>query len=564
MSHPIVSVTAQESTAHACGTEESVPTTKPAPLPALGILEHVVITVHGIRTYGDWQDRLERLIKTVDPHSHVYNYRYNYFSVVRFIVPLSRWVETRRFRKRLLDTLRRHPADSRLDIVAHSFGTHLVAWGLFGIPASVRPHVDTILFAGSVLRPDFPRNDLMEPGQVRRVINECGIYDKVLVVNQASVFFTGMAGRVGFVGGMFDRFLNRYHRFGHSGCFQRRRPRQYDRFMLRRWLPLLTSDCVPVRVDKRRPSTTAQGIRETILRNLEPIKVTVWTFLILIPVFTFGWLYVREKVARNAARRNATIVRDQAQVAVGEAKQEVERWQSQIKMYPVRLTGAETTVQDQRLRLELAQKIAKDVQQDFMAGLRVSSEQVIAVKQEAYRLLTELAAMQGEADMLSSSDPALEKEQADAKLVLAQIRFKQAESAANSPEVPPEEVEGLKTMEAEATVHLAEIQYKLVDRALSLNELKQKRQRELIAAVQNQNESLQTLKKAFVTLLEAGDRNMTTTRVDDLEMIIRKTLQDLHREEGKLKELEMARDTEIVARARREWDRTKQRLAELQ
>src|SRR5262249_21751490 len=153
------------------------------------------------------------------------------------------------------------------------------------------------------------------------------IYDSVLVINQASVFFTGMAGRVGFVGGVFDRFFNRYHRFGHSGDFQRRRRRQYDPVMLRGWVPPLSSDQIPVRLDKRRPSTTAQGIKETILRNIEPIKVTVWTFLILIPVFIFGWLYVREKVARNAARRNATIVRDQAQVALGEVKQEVERRQ---------------------------------------------------------------------------------------------------------------------------------------------------------------------------------------------------------------------------------------------
>src|SRR5262249_21438902 len=152
---------------------------------------------------------------------------------------------------------------------------------------------------------------------------------------------------------------------------------------------------------------------ETILRNIEPIKVTIWTFLLLIPVLTFGWLYVREKVARNAARRNATIVRDQAQVALGEAKQEAERWQFHIKIYPVRLTGAQTAVQDQQFRLRLAQKIADELKKDFTARLKVSVEEIIFSQQEAYRLLIELAAMQIEGDTLSLIDPALDGQQAD-------------------------------------------------------------------------------------------------------------------------------------------------------
>ena len=67
----------------------------------------------------------------------------------------------------------------------------------------------------------FPWRELMDVGAAFRVINDCGIKDSVLVLNQFLVLFTGMAGRVGFVG-MSDRkrFINRFFAFGHSGYFE--------------------------------------------------------------------------------------------------------------------------------------------------------------------------------------------------------------------------------------------------------------------------------------------------------------------------------------------------------
>jgi hypothetical protein len=105
----------------------------------------------------------------------------------------------------------------RIDIVAHSFGTHIVAWGLYGIPPEKRPAIHTIIFAGSVLKHGFPLRKVLG-GRKIRLVNDCGMRDWELVVNQL-VLRTGVAGRFGFTGMTNARLMNRYFDFGHSGFF---------------------------------------------------------------------------------------------------------------------------------------------------------------------------------------------------------------------------------------------------------------------------------------------------------------------------------------------------------
>src|SRR5690348_8525300 len=141
-----------------------------------GTKNHIVITVHGIRTYGQWQERLEALVKKEAGATYVYNYKYGYFSILAFLVPFTRWLITRRFRQWLVNLLKQYPRDSRLDIVAHSFGTHLVGWGLHGIPKTARPRLHTLILAGSVLKTAFRWDDLMDDKTVTRLVNDCGVH----------------------------------------------------------------------------------------------------------------------------------------------------------------------------------------------------------------------------------------------------------------------------------------------------------------------------------------------------------------------------------------------------
>src|SRR5207253_3811384 len=91
----------------------------------------LVVTVHGIRTYGSWQERLERLVTSSQNENQVefVNYKYGYFSAISFLVPFARWLVVRKFRNELirLCTAKQY---SRVDLVGHSFGTHVLAWAI--------------------------------------------------------------------------------------------------------------------------------------------------------------------------------------------------------------------------------------------------------------------------------------------------------------------------------------------------------------------------------------------------------------------------------------------------
>src|SRR6516165_1435912 len=213
----------------------------------------LIITVHGIRTYGRWQERLEALVtaQSNDPSLEFVNYKFGYFSIFAFIIPIFRWLVVRRFRQELVRLCAGTPR-SRIDLIGHSFGTHIIGWGVKGLSPKLKIVIDTIVLSGSVLRSSFPWGDLLGT-RVERVINDCGTKDKVLLLSQFGVLFTGMAGRTGFSGATSQRFRNRYSVFGHSGYFQDASGRPNDDYMKAYWLPLLRSDAPVAEFDHRRP-----------------------------------------------------------------------------------------------------------------------------------------------------------------------------------------------------------------------------------------------------------------------------------------------------------------------
>lgn len=105
------------------------------PDPSVGNLpcqRHLIVTVHGIRTFGRWQERFEALAKTIADNAEEVqfsHYKYGYFSMFAFLFPPLRWLVTLRFRKKLLKVAQKGEWD-RIDLVGHSFGTHIIAWGL--------------------------------------------------------------------------------------------------------------------------------------------------------------------------------------------------------------------------------------------------------------------------------------------------------------------------------------------------------------------------------------------------------------------------------------------------
>ena len=239
---------------------------------------HLIITVHGIRTYGDWQDELKKLLETAEPGVTVRMFRYGVFSSLAFLVPPVRWLMGRQFRRFFDQEIRSAPPGARIDLVAHSFGTYLAASALRHLPPGRKIH--SVIFAGSVLPPSFPWYRYLQAGAVGRVVNECGWDDSVLVLCQGTALLLGMAGRIGFHGMVGNSFINRYYLGGHGVYFDGE-----QRFMREKWLPILTGDG-PVPGHDERPRLTAfGGARLFLLNNMHVIKVAGALLLLLLLIY---------------------------------------------------------------------------------------------------------------------------------------------------------------------------------------------------------------------------------------------------------------------------------------
>jgi WD40 repeat protein len=279
----------------------------------------ILITVHGIRTFGQWQDRLKNLVRVENPDIIVETYGYGYFNALAFFIPFFRWLAVRAFQRRLRDLLKQQ-ADAQVSIVAHSFGTHIVAWGLRGLRADEMPHVRTLILSGSVLKSNFNWSSLFQTDRVQRVVNDCGLNDGILLLSQLFVPFNGMAGRFGFYGFTDDRLLNRYFRGGHSHYFQPTGP-DPDAFMRRWWLPLLAHDEPVEHYDDRESPGPLQGLKYALMGVADPLKLAVYGGVISAAIY-WGVVLPEQSLRLEQAR---AIARDASKLLASGNVQDASR-----------------------------------------------------------------------------------------------------------------------------------------------------------------------------------------------------------------------------------------------
>lgn len=231
-----------------------------------------VISVHGIRTFGQWQVRLRRLIESRTDAVKFHTYKFGYFSSLLFLIPWARNIQVEHLRKNIEPII----CDSELDrvyIFCHSFGTYLVANSLQKIFDAQNVKVKiTLVLCGSVLPSNFDWRKIHD-GEKLRVVNDCGGSDYVLWGSAAFVLGVGMAGKVGFYGFNNDFIMNRFFDGGHSSYFQG------DSFMEKYWLPLLDEVAVISEVDQRRNASFGARIVENGIEFLAAAKHWIYPFL---------------------------------------------------------------------------------------------------------------------------------------------------------------------------------------------------------------------------------------------------------------------------------------------
>lgn len=233
----------------------------------------IVISLHGIRTFGEWQNDFS---DTINNHLHNvkhHAFKYGFFGFILFLFPIFRYLKAAHLSKLIYQVIQENP-DKKIYIFAHSYGTYVIAHLLESYEFKNKIHM--LFFAGSVLPDSYNVKNKLGP-KVKRIVNDCATNDLVLIINKLFVTFLGDAGRVGFIGDNYSEFANRYFKGGHSVYFEKENGKN---FIEENWIPYILDDKELKIIDERTKSSIISDIGEPILSMMSRIMPFVYIFLI--------------------------------------------------------------------------------------------------------------------------------------------------------------------------------------------------------------------------------------------------------------------------------------------
>lgn len=195
-----------------------------------------LVTIHGILTFGDWQQSLYEKVKvnnSADKIEHL-SFKYARLDFFTFAVPgLRNWI-VNRFRADLVNWLENNYC-KKIVCFSHSFGTFVLLKALETIEdENLVKNIELIVLSGSVLKQNHSFDNLLKKLPRARIVNDCAVNDKALIASKGIVLGMGMAGKLGFCKLENSNFINRNFKGGHSSFFKE------PEFMDNYWLPLLT------------------------------------------------------------------------------------------------------------------------------------------------------------------------------------------------------------------------------------------------------------------------------------------------------------------------------------
>lgn len=194
----------------------------------------LIISVHGINTFGGWQERLEQELLELKRNDLTYRFfKYPMFPFLFFYVPhLRRKIVDRFVRDMQVAWQGSDFVDHDIIFVGHSFGTYILYNGLMRLKiADLQNRTKRIIFSGSMLSRNLDVSSLACKYKTI-LVNDCGVNDKAVLFAELFVPRAGMSGRLGF-SGMANNVVNRYFLGGHSLYFER------SGFIKEFWLPLI-------------------------------------------------------------------------------------------------------------------------------------------------------------------------------------------------------------------------------------------------------------------------------------------------------------------------------------
>ncbi|HGF5186836.1 TPA: hypothetical protein ACF35N_000819 [Vibrio parahaemolyticus] len=249
--------------------------------------DFAILTVHGIRTFGSWQNRLFKLVKEHHKTKKVEHLEFKFTGIdlFTFIFPRLR----RKVIHKLVSELRMWLLDNKVREIycfSHSFGTYLTIKALEEL--TDEPGVESIKYvvlSGSVLDKDYDFSQLKKNRDIT-VINDCAVSDVPLLFSEAFVLDTGMAGITGFRGISANKIQNRFFKGGHSHFFD-----EQSKFMTKFWLPLFDDIIEDTSVDIK--VGFFQEFAMLVARLLSTVKDYMhWLAIFVILVAFFSNTYI--------------------------------------------------------------------------------------------------------------------------------------------------------------------------------------------------------------------------------------------------------------------------------
>lgn len=189
--------------------------------------QHVVISLHGIRTRGEWQKRFAPELAEAGFIPEPLDY--GFFGSMKLLNPLSRRRQVDWFRDEYTRVRQRFPT-ATISIVAHSMGTYLVARAM---EIYKEIEFNRVIFCGAIVRRDYPWSGILSRSQFIRVLNDYGSMDIWARIVQWVVEDAGQSGLRGFQDEATGRVVQRLHsEFRHSDYF-------YTLNYRNNWIPFL-------------------------------------------------------------------------------------------------------------------------------------------------------------------------------------------------------------------------------------------------------------------------------------------------------------------------------------
>lgn len=244
----------------------------------------LLITFHGIRTFGDWQEQLEKEIYKKANNFELERMKYNFFSIFLFIIPFIRQIVVNYLSKDFENILKNN-TDKEIYIIGHSFGTYLAIKLLE--KSNVNVKINTLILSGSVMPSTYDLNKILEKN-VGKIINECSRDDFILILCKLIVPLFSDAGRIGFIGRNNPKIIiNRFYYGGHSTYFKNFGTS--NNIMNKYWLPILIDN------DSLIISNGEISSPNILSDFIEPILM-IWSYLknilfVLLPLYCIFYYF---------------------------------------------------------------------------------------------------------------------------------------------------------------------------------------------------------------------------------------------------------------------------------